>query len=82
MAFDYDGDWQNQLGSTMSLKVHPNGSVTGTFKSLEQGDPVPLVGFVGNDVIVFCNVFGTGAGTMLGQPLKDSDTSSFECSTE
>lgn len=78
-AFDYQGKWANQLGSKMTIKVEAGGLVSGSFVSPVQPDrPEPLVGFVRNNVIVFCNAFDVGSGTMLGQPLMNGETDRFQ----
>jgi hypothetical protein len=71
MAFDYNGNWKNQLEATMSLTVAADGVVNGTYQSPAAQAKAPLVGFVRHDFLIFSVAMDTSVGTMLCQPSAD-----------
>lgn len=77
------GTWKNELGSTATLAIQGNGSVTGTYVNgapsscAGPGQRFPLVGFCNNNAITFtvnwgsaCNSLTAWSGVYNGSNIK------------
>ncbi len=84
MDVDFSGEWHNQHGSEMRLKVLPDGKVSGTFHtgvgSPRPSEEFPLVGFVCGDLITFCVNFGKyeSAAAWTGQHTLEDGVETIE----
>jgi hypothetical protein len=74
----FDGTWENQMGSVMSLQV--NGTdVTGTYTSASSGQghggPItgPLKGYAKGDLISFLVLWPTGSQTAWTGQMTDEE---------
>jgi len=66
MNINWDGDCKNQLGSTMTLSVSGD-KLTGTYQTAVGDEesisqPVPIIGTVDGDLIVFIAVYPSRTG--------------------
>jgi len=82
MADDFTGQWYNQLGSWMNLRV-TNGAVTGTYHTAvgapNPADTFDVIGTVSDDIVSFVVSWKNGTvdyqsiTAWVGQMTKDDD---------
>lgn len=77
-AVDFNGEWRNELGSIISLKVTADGSVEGTYKravgSASAKEEYPLVGFATGALLCLSVSLGKSGSVIswVGQHTKEN----------
>jgi Avidin family len=77
-TFDFNGHWQNELGSEMKLTVDASNALTGTYISAVSGDggptkETPIVGTGTGDLISFTVNWGEAITAWVGHGVFDKD---------
>ncbi len=79
---DFEGVWQNEAGSVVTLQVDEDGGVSGHYQT-ELGNPdnitrFPLTGFMQGDVLAFSvNFEGFGSITTWSGQMSEDDRGRF-----
>lgn len=78
---DFNGSWKNELGSSMSLTVDADGSVTGQYRTAVGApgneEEFPLLGFASGDLLSFTVNFGK-YGSLTSWVGQHTDASGIE----